>query len=83
MGLYGDKKDYEELVKDNILKARILSSIPEENRALALELLKKREEILAKNGLFTTFELKKIDKKLDKLKSWYIKTYINFLYLSH
>ena len=69
MGLYGDKKDYEELVKDNILKARILASIPKENRDLALELLKKREEILAKNGWFTTFELKKIDKKLNKLKS--------------
>ena len=75
MGLYGDKKDYEELLKENISKAKLLYEIPEENRALALELLKKREEILRKNGLFTNFELKKIDKKLDKLrtnKRWYI-----------
>lgn len=69
MGLYGEKKDYEELVKENIFKAKLLSSIPDENRSIALELLKKREEILKKNGLFVNFELKKIDKKLDKLKT--------------
>lgn len=69
MGLYGDKKDYEELVKENISKAKLLASISEENRPRALELLKKREEILQKNGLFVNFELKKIDKKLDKLKT--------------
>lgn len=69
MSLYGDKKDYEEIVKDNIQKAKILFSIPEENRPLALELLKQREEILKKNGLFVNFELKKIDKKINKLKT--------------
>lgn len=68
MGLYGDKKDYEELVKENISKAKILFSIPEENRPLALELFKKRDEIIAKNGLFASFSLKKIDKQLNKLK---------------
>lgn len=68
MGLYGDKKDYEELVKENISKAKLLTSIPEENRQLALELLKKREEIIKKNGLFVNFELKKVDKKVNKLK---------------
>lgn len=68
MGLYGDKKDYEELVKENIAKAKILFDIPEENRSLALELLKKREEILKKNGLFANLNLKKIDKQLNKLK---------------
>lgn len=69
MSLYGDKKDYEELVKDNIQKAKLLISIPEENRSLALELLNQREEIIKKNGVFVNFELKKIDKKLDKLKN--------------
>ena len=66
MSLYGDKKDYEELVKDNIQKAKILVSIPEKNRPLVLELLKKREEIIKKNGLFVNLELKKIDKKILK-----------------
>lgn len=56
MSLYGDKKDYEELVKDNIQKAKILVSIPEKNRPLVLELLKKREEIIKKNGLFVNLE---------------------------
>lgn len=69
MSLYGDKKDYEELVKDNIQKAKILVSIPEKNRPLVLELLKKREEIIKKNGLFVNLELKKIDKKINKLKT--------------
>ena len=68
MSLYGDKKDYEELVKDNIQKAKILVSIPEKNRPLVLELLKKREEIIKKNGLFVNLELKNIDKKINKLK---------------
>lgn len=68
MSLYGDKKDYEELVKDNIEKAKILISIPEESRPIALELLRQREEIIKKNGLFVNFELKKIDKKINKLK---------------
>ena len=69
MSLYGDKKDYEELVKDNIQKAKILVSIPEKNRPLVLELLKKREEIIKKNGLFVNLELKKIDKNINKLKT--------------
>lgn len=68
MGLYGDKKGYAELVTENIAKAKLLASISEENRPLALELLKKREAIIEKNGLFATFNLKKIDKKLNKLK---------------
>lgn len=69
MSLYGDKKDYEELVKDNIQKAKILVSIPEKNRPLVLELLKKREEVIKKNGLFVNLELKNIDKKINKLKT--------------
>lgn len=68
MGLYGDKKDYEELVKENISKAKILFDIPEENRTKVLELLKKREEILEKNGFFASLNLRKIDKQLNKLK---------------
>lgn len=68
MGLYGDEKDYEELVKENIAKAKILASIPEKNRELALKLLKEKELVMKKNDLFANIKLKKIDKKLDKLK---------------
>ena len=68
MGLYGDEKDYEELVKENIAKAKILASIPEKNRELALKLLKEKELVMKKNDLFANIKLKKIDKKLNKLK---------------
>lgn len=68
MGLYGDKKDYEELVKENIAKAKILISIPEENRPVAIELLNKREQILTENSIWVNFKLKRIDKKIEKLK---------------
>lgn len=68
MGLYGDKKDYETLFKENIDKAKILFQIAEENRPKAIELLKEKEQILEKNGFFANFQLSIIDKKLNKLK---------------
>ena len=68
MGLYGDEKDYEELVKENIAKAKILATIPEQNRELALKLLKEKELVMKKNDLFANIKLKKINKKLNKLK---------------
>lgn len=68
MGLYGDKKDYETLFKENVNKARILYEIPEQNRPKAIELLKQKEEIIEKNGLFANIQLSKINKELEKLK---------------
>lgn len=68
MGLYGDKKDYETLFKENMDKAKILFQIAEENRQKAIELLKEKEQILEKNGFFANFQLSIIDKKLNKLK---------------
>ena len=69
MGLYGDKKDYEELVKDNISKARILYDISEKDRILVNGLLNKKEKIKEKNGLFANFELQRIDKKIEKIRN--------------
>ena len=68
MGLYGDKKDYETLFKENMDKAKILFQIAEENRPKAIELLKEKEQILEKNGFFANFQLSIINKKLNKLK---------------
>ena len=68
MGLYGDKKDYEELVKDNISKAKILYSLSEENRILVNNLLNEKEKIKEKNGLFANLQLRIIDKKIEKIK---------------
>lgn len=68
MGLYGDKKDYETLFKENMDKARTLFDIKEEYREQALELLKEKEQIIEKNGFFANFQLSIINKKLEKLK---------------
>ena len=68
MGLYGDKKDYQELVKDNISKAKILYNLSEKDRILVNELLNKKEKIKEKNGILSNFELQKIDKKIEKIK---------------
>lgn len=69
MGLYGDKKDYEELVKDNISKANILYNLSEKDRFLVNELLNKKEKIKEKNGIFANFRLQKINKKIEKIKN--------------
>ena len=69
MGLYGDKKDYQELVKDNISKAKILYNLSEKDRILVNELLNKKEKIKEKNGILSNFELQKIDKKIEKIKN--------------
>ena len=68
MGLYGDKKDYETLFKENMDKAKILFQIAEENRPKAIELLKEKEQILEKNGFFANFKLRKIEKVVVKGK---------------
>ena len=48
MGLYGDKKDYEEMVKENIMKANLLHSLSPEEQKQVIELLKQKEEVMAK-----------------------------------
>ncbi len=69
MGLYGDKRDYQELVKDNISKAKILYNLSEKDRILVNELLNKKEKIKEKNGILANFELQKIDKKIKKIRN--------------
>ena len=71
MGLYGDKKDYEQLVKENIYKAKLLYSLSEEDRALVNRLLNEKEKIMNQNGLLANFKLKHIDKKIEKIQKKY------------
>lgn len=61
--------DYLKAINEKIADANILSQIPTEKHSIALELLKQRKEIKEKNGLFVSWQLKKIDKKIEKLKS--------------
>ncbi len=73
MGLYNSKKDYEELVKENINKAKLLYDLQEEDKKLVIELLNKKEKVIEKNGLFANLELKRIDKKIQKIQHKYKK----------
>lgn len=69
MGLYGNEKDYETLVKENIEKANILYSLSDKNKLLVNKLFDKKAKIKEKNGLFANFQLMQIDKKIAKIKN--------------
>ena len=71
MGLYGDKKDYEQLVKENIEKANLLYSLSEKDKKEIHILLKKKSEIIEKNGIMANFQLNTINKKIQKIKNKY------------
>ena len=71
MGLYSEKKDYEELVKANIEKAKLLYALSEDDRKLVSDLLDKKEKIKEKNGFFANFELNIINKKIEKISKKY------------
>ena len=73
MGLYGDKKDYEQLVKENIEKAKLLYELSNEDRILVSILLDKKEKIKEENGFFANYKLKQVNKKIDKIKNKYKK----------
>lgn len=68
MGLYNDKKDYEEMVKENIIKARLLYNLSPEDQKKITNLLNKKEKIIAKNGLFANIKLNHINKKIEKIQ---------------
>lgn len=73
MGIYGENKDYEQLVKENIEKARLLYDINDEGRKLIEHLLEEREKIRNKNGIFANIKINKINKKIEKIKKQYKK----------
>jgi hypothetical protein len=73
MGLYGNEKDYEEIIQDNIKKAKLLFSLSEEDQNLVLKLLDEKEKIKKKNGLFANHQLKNIDEKIQKIQKKYNK----------
>ncbi|MBR3613773.1 MAG: hypothetical protein IKL55_01160 [Clostridia bacterium] len=71
MGLYGEKKDYEQLVKENIFKAKLLFDLSNEDRIIVNNLLNEKEKIKEQNGIWANLKLKKIDKKINKIKNKY------------
>lgn len=68
MGLYGDKKDYEEMVKENIIKAKLLYNLSPEKQKQMLELLNKKEKIIAQNGFWANIRLNGINRKILKIQ---------------
>lgn len=68
MGIYGDKKDYEELMKENMDKARVLYGLSESDQKIVNELLIKKQKIREKNGFFATFQINQINKKIEKIR---------------
>ena len=68
MGLYGDKSDYQQLVKKSISRARILYGLSEEDSKDVIKLLNEKDKIIEENGFWANFKLKKIDKKIEKIR---------------
>lgn len=71
MGIYGEKKDYEELVRENIEKANLLHDLNDEGKAIIEKLLEERSNIRNKNGLFASCKINRINKKIEKIKEKY------------
>lgn len=69
MGLYGDKSDYQELVKKNISRAKLLYGLSEEDSKEVIKLLNEKDKILEENSLFANLKLRKLDKKIEKIRS--------------
>ena len=64
-----DNEDYMNLVKNQIELDKLLHSVTPSNKEKAKELFNKKKEIMKKNGLFADFQLKNINKKIEKLKN--------------
>ena len=63
-----DKKDYEKIVNSNIIKAKLLYNVSQEGQEAIVKLLDEKERILHENGFFANYQLKQIDKKIQKIQ---------------
>ena len=69
MGIYNDKKDYEQLFKEKMQEAKLLYNLPLEKQEKIKQLLNKKEIIKQKNNIFSTFQINYINKKIDKIRN--------------
>ena len=69
MWIYGDKKDYEALLKENIQNANLFYNLDEKAQVKILELLKKKEAIMKKNGIFANYQIARINNKINKIRN--------------
>ena len=63
-----NEEDYMKLVKEQIELDKLLHSVKPEKKELAKKLLDKKKEVIKKNGIFADLELRKLNKKIEKLK---------------
>lgn len=68
-----EENDYMDLVNNQIEIDKLMHSVKPENRETARKLLEKKKEIMRKNGFFADFQLRRINRKLDKLKGQIVK----------
>jgi len=63
-----DEQDYMDLVKNQIEHDKLIHSVKLENREKAEKLFKEKKEIMKKNSFLADIQLKRINKKIDRLK---------------
>jgi hypothetical protein len=63
-----DKVNYLDTVRNKIEEANLLSSVTEEDKKLAMQLLNKKRKIETNNGWFAEFKINRINNKIEKLK---------------
>ena len=64
-----DNEDYLDFVNNQIELDKLLYSVKPEKRELAKKLLNKKKDIIKENGIFADWQLKRINKKINKLKT--------------
>ena len=66
MGLYGEEEDYQEMVNENIEKAKFLYNLSDEGIEIVSKLLAERKKIREENGLMAYLKINKINKEIQK-----------------
>ena len=64
-----ENEDYMDFINNQIELEKLLYSVKPEDRKYAKQLFEQKKEILKKNSIFADFQLKKINKKIEKLKT--------------
>ena len=64
-----NNKDYEKLFKEKMDEAKLIFNLSEEDKIIIKKLLQKKEIIKQKNGLFSTFQINRINNKIDKIRN--------------
>lgn len=64
-----ENEDYMDFINNQIELEKLLYSVKPEDRKYAKQLFEQKKEILKKNSVFADFQLKKINKKIEKLKT--------------